>query len=70
MGGILSYLQVVLGGDSVLVNKKDWGGFCPGGFCPDTSIKLYMSCIIRKPMLTTKLINALVFATQYNSSTY
>ena len=19
------------GGDSVLVNKKEWGGFCPGG---------------------------------------
>ena len=27
MGGILSYLQVALGGgDSVLVNKKEWGG--------------------------------------------
>ena len=24
------------GGDSVLVNKKERGGFCPGGFCPDT----------------------------------
>ena len=25
------------GGDSVHVNKKEWGGFCPGGgFCPDT----------------------------------
>ena len=22
------------GGDSVLVKKKEWGGFCPGGFCP------------------------------------
>ena len=23
------------GGDSVLVNKKGWGGgFCAGGFCP------------------------------------
>ena len=31
MGGILSYLQDILGGDSVLVNKKEWGGFCPGG---------------------------------------
>ena len=35
MGGILSYLQEILGGggggDSVLVNKKEWGGFRPGG---------------------------------------
>ena len=30
-GGILSYLQDILGGDFVLVNKKEWGGLCPGG---------------------------------------
>ena len=36
MGGILSYLQDILGGgDSVLVNKKEWGGdSVRGGFCP------------------------------------
>ena len=36
MGGILSYLQDILGGDSVLVIKKEWGGSVRGGFCPDT----------------------------------
>ena len=31
------------GGDSVLVIKKEWGGFCPGGgFCPDTMVKQQM----------------------------
>ena len=39
MGGILSYLQDIIGGggggggggDSVLVNKKEWGGGLSGG---------------------------------------
>ena len=32
MGGILSYLQDILGGgDSVLVNKKEWGDSVRGG---------------------------------------
>ena len=31
------------GGDSVLVNKKEWGGFCPGGFCP-TLVFPYAVC--------------------------
>ena len=27
------------GADSVLVNKKEWGGgFCPGGFCPTLTV--------------------------------
>ena len=37
-GMILSYFQDILGGDSVLVNKNEWGGggILSGGFCPDT----------------------------------
>ena len=48
-GGILSYLQDILGeGDSVLVNKKEWGDSVRGGFCRDTSYLqefLKMTCI-------------------------
>ena len=34
-GGSLSYLQDILGGGgSVLVNKKEWGDSVQGGFCP------------------------------------
>ena len=28
------------GGDSVLVNKKEWGGFCPGGILSYTRWRL------------------------------
>ena len=28
------------GGDSVLVNKKEWGGFCPGGILSYTPLNL------------------------------
>ena len=35
-GGDSVLFAIYSGGDSVLVNKKEWGGggFCPGGFCP------------------------------------
>ena len=52
-GGILPYFQYILGGgDSVLVNKKEWGDLVRGGgggggggvmggwgFCPTLAIK-------------------------------
>ena len=31
MGGDSVLFARYTGGDSVLVNKKEWGGFCPGG---------------------------------------
>ena len=30
-GGDSVLFAIYTGGDSVLVNKKEWGGFCPGG---------------------------------------
>ena len=46
-GGILSYLQDILGGggDSVLVNKKEWGGFCPGGILSYTREQNYSTIL-------------------------
>ena len=34
------------GGDSVLVNKKEWGGFCPGGILSYTPESLFYAHII------------------------
>ena len=33
------------GGDSVLVNKKEWGGFCPGGILSYTRYRLLSKLI-------------------------
>ena len=36
MGGFCRICKIYWGEDSVLVNKKEWGGG-GGGFCPDTA---------------------------------
>ena len=39
-GGGFHPICKIYWGDSVLVNKKEWGGFCPGGggFCPTLTL--------------------------------
>ena len=36
------------GGDSVLVNKKEWGDYVRGGFCPDSKLYRWIhNCMLR-----------------------
>ena len=42
-GDSVLFARYTGGGDSVLVNKKEWGGFCPGGILSYTPIILLSS---------------------------